>query len=69
MTKLMAWTWPLFWSGLAFAADVKDAPIPAQMNWAGIIAFAVIFFGLSGGFVFVVWKNGRKKTDENKTDA
>lgn len=69
MAKLIACALPLLWSCLAAAADVHDAPVPAEMNWAGVIAFALIFFGLSGGFVFMVWKNGRKKAGENKTDA
>ncbi len=48
------------------AADVKDAPIPEQMNWVGIGLFALIFFGLSFGFVFLVWKQSRKKEGEPK---
>jgi cytochrome c oxidase subunit IV len=66
MTKMIAWILPFVWSTLAFAADVKDAPIPTEMNWTGIIAFAVIFFGLSGGFMFMVWKNAQKKNDKDK---
>ena len=66
MTKLIACVLPLLWSCMATAAEVHDAPIPEQMNWTGIIAFAVVFFGLSAGFVFMVWKASRKKKDEAK---
>ena len=67
MTKMIARALPFLWCCLAAAADVKDAPIPEQMNWVGIIAFAVIFFGLSGGFIFFVWKNARDKQKNEKT--
>ena len=30
MTKLIACLLPFFWSCLAFAEDVKDAPIPTE---------------------------------------
>jgi heme/copper-type cytochrome/quinol oxidase subunit 2 len=69
MSKVISILLALFWSCLAIAEEVHDAPIPTEMNWAGIIAFAVIFFGLSGGFVFMVWKNAQKKNDEKKPDA
>jgi hypothetical protein len=54
---------------MAAATEVHDAPIPDHMNWGGIIGFAVVFFGLSGGFIFLVWKNAQKKKDDDKTSA
>ncbi len=51
------------------AADVKDAPIPTQMNWVGIGLFMLVFFGLSIGFVYLVWKQSRKKEGEPKAQA
>ena len=69
MTKLIARILPFLWCCLAVAEEVHDAPMPTTMNWGGIIGFAVIFFGLSAGFVFMVWKASRKKKDEDKTGA
>ena len=70
MEKLIAGALSLLWSCLAVAEEVHDAPIPTTMNWAGIIGFAVIFFGLCAIFFYMVWKAGRKKKDEeNKSGA
>ena len=70
MEKLIAGALSLLWCCLAVAEEVHDAPMPTSMNWTGIIAFAVIFFGLSGAFAFMVWRNSRKKKDEDsKTGA
>jgi hypothetical protein len=64
MKKTIALASTLFWSGLSIADEVKDAPIPTEMNWVGIIAFAAIFFGLSIGFIVLVWLKSRKKSDD-----
>lgn len=68
MTKLIAYLLPFFWAGLAMADEVKDAPIPTEMNWVGIAIFAIIFFGGSIGFVFIVWWKSRSKKDEQKAE-
>lgn len=68
MKKLIALASTLFWSGLTIADEVKDAPMPTEMNWVGIVAFAVIFFGLTIGFIVLVWLKSRKKPDD-KSEA
>jgi len=66
MANLIARALPFLWAGLALADDVKDAPIPTEMNWVGIAIFAFIFFGGSIGFVVLVWWKARgKKEDQN----
>ena len=67
MTKLIACLLPFFWSCLVMAADVKDAPIPTEMNWVGIVIFALIFFGGSFGFIFMIWWKGRSKKADQDT--
>lgn len=67
MAKLIAGVLPFLWSCFALADEVKDAPIPTEMNWVGIIGFAVVFFGLSGGFILAVWLKSRKKDDADST--
>ena len=69
MTKLFAWILPLFAGNAAFATEVKDAPMPTEMNWVAIIVFAVIFFGLTIGFVVLVWIKSRGKQPDDKPDA
>jgi hypothetical protein len=61
VSKMIAGALPFLWCFVAAAAEVHDAPIPETMNWGAIIIFAVIFFGLSGGFLFMVWRNEKKK--------
>jgi vacuolar-type H+-ATPase subunit I/STV1 len=68
MNKLIAVAFSLLWYGMALAEEVHDAPIPTTMNWTGIIGFAVVFFGLCGGFIFMVWRAGQKKKDEAKPE-
>ena len=66
MKKLIAYLMPFFWSGLALADEVKDAPMPTEMNWVGIALFAFIFFGGTADFIFAVWWKSRgKKDDQN----
>ena len=66
MVNLIARVMPFLWAGFAFAEDIKDAPIPTEMNWVGITIFALIFFGGTAGFIFAVWWKARgKKGDEN----
>jgi len=67
MKKLIAGALPFLWCCLAVAEDVHDAPIPTEMNWVGIIIFAVIFFGLSIGFVVMVWMKARGGKQPEKT--
>jgi hypothetical protein len=69
MIKLIACLLPFFWSCLAFAEDVKDAPIPTEMNWVGIAIFALIFFGGSFGFIALVWWKSRGKKADQDTPA
>lgn len=64
MKRILALALPYLWGALALADEVKDAPIPTEMNWVGVIGFAVVFFGLSGGFVFAVWWKSRGKKDD-----
>lgn len=64
MAKWIARALPAFWSGLALAQEAKDAPMPTEMNWTGVIAFAVVFFGLCAGFMFAVWRGSRKKKQD-----
>ena len=64
MAKLIAYLLPFLWSCLAFADEVKDAPIPTEMNWVGIALFALIFFGGTAGFIFAVWWKARGKKDD-----
>ena len=64
MAKWIARALPLFWSCVALAQETKDAPMPTEMNWTGVIAFAVVFFGLSAGFIFAVWRSSRKKKED-----
>ena len=66
MTKWIAYLLPFFWAGLALADEVKDAPMPTEMNWVGIAVFAFIFFGATAGFIFAVWWKSRGKKDGEK---
>ena len=61
MAKLIARILPFLWCCLAFATDLKDAPIPTEMNWVGIAVFAFIFFGGTAGFIFALWWKARGK--------
>ncbi|NBR26948.1 MAG: hypothetical protein EBT83_00850 [Betaproteobacteria bacterium] len=66
MAKLIARMLPFLGSFLAFADEVKDAPIPTEMNWVGIALFGLVFFGGTAGFIFAVWWKSRgKKNDQN----
>lgn len=66
MANLIARVLPWLWAGLAMADEVKDAPIPTEMNWVGIALFALVFFGGTAGFIFAVWWKSRgKKNDQN----
>jgi hypothetical protein len=69
MVKMILRALPFFWCCLAAAADVKDAPIPEQMNWVGIVLFALIFFGLTIGFIVMVWLKSRGKQPDDKPQA
>ena len=68
MNKLIAVVLSLLWCGVALAEEVHDAPIPTTMNWTGIVGFAVVFFGLCGGFIFLVWRASQKKKGEAKPE-
>ncbi len=69
MNKLLATVLPLLWSCLAVADEVKDAPIPTEMNWVGVIGFAVVFFGLTIGFIVAVYLKSRGKSSDKAPDA
>jgi Mg2+ and Co2+ transporter CorA len=48
----------------AYAADVKDEPIPETTNVLGIAIFFIVFFGLCiGFFVWMWWKNKHNKEE------
>jgi hypothetical protein len=66
MMKFLPYLLPLLLSGAALADEVKDAPIPTEMNWFGIIAFAVVFFGLTIGFIVAVFVKSRGKQADKK---
>jgi len=63
---LLPYLLPLLLSGAVLADEVKDAPIPTEMNWFGIIAFAVVFFGLTIGFIVAVYVKSRGKQADKK---
>jgi hypothetical protein len=69
MNKLLVTVLPLLWSCLAIADEVKDAPIPTEMNWVGIVGFAVVFFGLTIGFIVAVYLKSRGKNSDKAPDA
>jgi hypothetical protein len=48
----------------AYAADIKDDPIPDEPNWLGIIVFLVLMFGGGGWYMWKVMS--AKSKDENK---
>ena len=49
--------------GLAYAAEIKDDPIP-EPNYVGIIVFLVLMFGGGGWFMWRVMRGSGK--DKNK---
>ncbi len=49
--------------GFAFAAEIKDDPIP-EPNYVGIIVFFVLAFGIGGWFMWKVMTNKGDKGDK-----
>ena len=48
----------------AYAADVKDAPIPETTNVWGIVIFFILFVGMSVGFFVYMWWKSKNKKEE-----
>lgn len=65
MVKVFAYVLPFLWSCLAFADEMRDAPIPEQMNWVGISVFMALFIGLPIGYGIFVWRKSKGKSDDN----
>lgn len=66
MTRFIAGLYPLLVVFSAYAADVKDEPIPETMNVIGITVFFVLFIGMCVGFfAWMWWKN---KQDNEGTE-
>ena len=65
MTRLLAGLVPLLVFCSAYAEDVKDAPIPTEMNMMGIAIFFILVVGMCAGFfVWMWWKNKHDKAQE-----
>ncbi len=60
MTQLISVIFSLFMAGIAYAAEIADAPIP-EPNYVGIIIFLALMFGCGGWFL---WKVMTKKSDD-----
>ena len=59
---------PLFlMSFLAYAIEDVAAPPPINEHPSpmGLIVFAIIFFGMIGGFFFYMWKNEQKRKEHD----
>lgn len=61
MARFLAHILPLLMLSSAYAADIKDAPIPESVNWIGIIIFLAIMVGGSGWFFWRIMRNDKKK--------
>ena len=55
MTRLISGLCTFFVLCNAYAADVKDAPIPATTNVWGIAVFFILFVGMCVGFIGYLW--------------
>lgn len=51
--------------GVAYAAEIKDDPIP-EPNYVGIIVFLVLMFGVGGWFMWKVMTTKPKPKDQEK---
>ena len=67
MTRFIAGLYPLLVVFSAYAADVKDAPIPEKTNVVGIAIFFILFIGMCVGFfVWMWWENKQDKEGKEK---
>ena len=64
MTRLLSGLVPLLVWCSAFAADVKDEPIPETMNVVGITIFLVLFIGMCVAFFFWMWWKNKHNKEE-----
>ena len=64
MTRIIPALYSFLLTFSAFAAEIKDAPPPAQTDVVGITIFFVLFILMCGGFFgYMYWKHKNDKED------
>jgi hypothetical protein len=64
VTRLTTLLYTLLLALPALAAEVKDAPPPAQTDLVGITVFFVLFIGLCVGFFGYMWWRHKSNKEE-----